>query len=84
MADDFSDPFKMFRDLWKPLETPVPTLPGLFSAEELDRKITELKTVENWLTVNLNMLQMSIKTLEMQRGALAAMQAVAKPDKDPK
>lgn len=39
---------------------------------EVDRKITELRIVENWLSMSLNMMQMSIKTLELQKASLEA------------
>ena len=42
---------------------------------EIDRKITELRIVENWLSMSLNMMQMSIKTLELQRASLEALSA---------
>jgi hypothetical protein len=42
---------------------------------EIDRKITELRIVENWLSMSLNMMQMSIKTLELQRASLEAFSA---------
>lgn len=41
---------------------------------EVERKIAELKVVENWLTMSLAMMQMSIKTLELQKSALQALQ----------
>ena len=41
--------------------------------EEVERKITELKGVENWLRMNLGFLEMTIKTLEMQKAALQAL-----------
>ena len=42
---------------------------------EIDRKITELRIVENWLSMSLNMMQMSIKTLELQKASLEAISA---------
>jgi len=42
---------------------------------ELDRKIAELRVVENWLTMSLSMMQMSIKTMELQKASLEAMRA---------
>ena len=38
--------------------------------KEVEKKIEELETVENWLKANLGMLQMSIKSLEYQRAML--------------
>ncbi len=45
--------------------------------DELDRRIAELKSVENWLNMNLNVLRMTIQGLEMQKAGLAAMQNAA-------
>jgi peptidoglycan hydrolase CwlO-like protein len=38
--------------------------------KELEKKISELETVEHWLRANLNMLQMTIKTLQYQKDLL--------------
>lgn len=40
---------------------------------ELDRKIAELRVIENWLTMSVSMMQMSIKTMELQKASLLAM-----------
>jgi len=45
--------------------------------DDLGRRIAELKSVENWLNMNLNVLRMTIQGLEMQKAGLAAMQAAA-------
>jgi hypothetical protein len=39
---------------------------------EVERKIVELRVIENWLSMSLNMMQMSIKTLELQKASLEA------------
>lgn len=77
------DPFEMFRRLWGPLGVPVPgmAMPTL-DPKEVERRIAELKSVEGWLTMNLNMLRMAIQGLEMQKAALQAMGAGAQPAKD--
>ena len=69
------DPFEMFRRLWGPLGVPVPgmAMPTL-DPQEIDKRIGELKSVEMWLSMNLNMLRMSIQGLEMQKAGLTAMQ----------
>ena len=57
---------------------PFPNPAMMFAAldpAEIDRKITELRIVENWLSMSLNMMQMSIKTLELQRASLEAFSA---------
>ncbi len=49
----------------------------ILDVSEIDKRIADLKSVENWLTMNLNILRMSIQGLEMQRATLAAMRAAA-------
>lgn len=46
---------------------------------QIERKIAELRVVENWLAMSLSMMQLSIKTLELQQAALQALQ----PRQDP-
>lgn len=72
------DPFEMFRRLWAPLGLPVPgmAMPTLDPAE-VDKRIADLKSVETWLGMNLNMVKMAIQGLEVQKMALTAMQANA-------
>lgn len=45
--------------------------------EELDKRIKELKSVESWLTLNLNVLKTTIQGLEVQRATLGALHAFA-------
>jgi hypothetical protein len=72
-----TDPLEFLKGMWSSMGFAVPGMvtPTL-DAGELDKRIAELKTVEGWLRMNLNMLQMSIQGLEMQRATLAAMQAI--------
>jgi len=44
---------------------------------EIDKKIDELRVIENWLSMSQNFMQMSIKTLELQKASLEAMRAGA-------
>jgi len=73
-----SDPFEMFRRLWGPLGVPVPgmAMPTL-DPQEIEKRIADLRSVETWLNMNLNMLRLSIQGLEMQKAALQAMGAGA-------
>lgn len=72
------DPFEMFRRLWAPLGLPVPgmAMPTL-DPVEVEKRIADLKSVETWLGMNLNMVKMAIQGLEMQKMALNAMKANA-------
>lgn len=52
--------------------------------KEVERRIQELKIVENWLSMNTSMVQLTIKTLELQKASLDALHASAAPKaKDP-
>ena len=80
MADaaQSQDPLEFLKSMWSGMGF---SLPGMVAptldVNELDKHITDLKAVEGWLKMNLNMLQMSIQGLEMQRATLSAMQAIS-------
>jgi hypothetical protein len=85
MADDKApqDPFEMFRRLWGPLGVPLPGMAmPTFDPQEVEKRIAELRSVEAWLNVNLNMLRLSIQGLESQRAALQAMRGATGPKKE--
>jgi hypothetical protein len=76
------DPFEMFRRLWGPLGVPIPGMAvPTFDPKEVEKRIAELRSVEAWLQMNLNMLKLSINGLELQRAALQAMKAASEPPK---
>ena len=67
-------PTELF-DLWQKMVNPgaFPLQSLMFPVldpKEIEKKIGELETVEHWLKANLNMLQLSIKSLEFQRDML--------------
>lgn len=72
------DPLEFLKGMWGSMGL---NLPGMITPtldmDELDKRITDLKTVEGWLKMNLNMLSMSIQGLEMQRAALGAVKAMS-------
>jgi hypothetical protein len=76
------DPFEMFRRLWGPLGVPLPgmAMPTLDPAE-IEKRIAELRSVEAWLGMNLNMVRFSIQGLEVQKAALLAMRGAGEPKK---
>lgn len=73
-----NDPLDFVRGMWNNMGF---TLPGMVAptldVDELDKRITDMKAVENWLKMNTSMLQMTIQGLEMQRAALAAVKAMS-------
>jgi hypothetical protein len=77
MSEPLPDPFEFLKKLWNPMGLPMPGMVApTLDVEAVEKKIADLKSVENWLTLNLNMLRLSIQGLEMQRGTLAAMKAM--------
>ena len=78
------DPFEMFRRLWGPLGVPIPGMAvPTFDPQEVEKRIAELRSVEAWLNMNLNMLRYSIQALEVQRAALQALKSATEPPKKP-
>jgi hypothetical protein len=63
---------------------PFPNPAMMFAAldpAEVERKINELRVIESWLTMSLSMMQMSIRTLELQKASLEALSAAHRPGK---
>lgn len=55
---------------------PFPDPATMFAAldpVEIDRKIAEMRVIENWLTMSVSMIQMSVKTMELQKASVEAM-----------
>lgn len=59
---------------WSMFNAPSALIPTL-DVDELDKRIADLKAVEQWLNLNVNMLRGTIQGLEIQRGTLAAVKA---------
>ncbi|MBI3285179.1 MAG: hypothetical protein HYZ65_10085 [Burkholderiales bacterium] len=70
-----NDTLSFVKSLWGSMQVPGIVAPPM-SVDELDKKIQELKTVESWLTVNMNMLHGTIQALEVQRATIAALNSL--------
>ena len=72
MAEDPSkELFEFFQKMWNPMSLPIPAMfQPTMNVEEIEKKIQELQAVENWLKMTLSFVQMTTKTLEMQKSAL--------------
>jgi hypothetical protein len=78
-------PQEMF-DLWQKMVNPggyplQSLMFGMLDPKEIDKRIAELEVVQHWLKANLNMLELSMKSLEYQRAMLKGgekMQAAMK------
>jgi hypothetical protein len=65
VAQAFGPSLSMMSDMMTPLT----------NIEELDKRITDLRAVEQWLKLNLGMLQSAIQALEVQRATLSTLRA---------
>jgi hypothetical protein len=73
--DGMNDPLGFVKKLWGDMQLPGMVTPTL-SVDELDKQIKDLKTVESWLTVNMNLLKGTIQALEVQRATIAALKTM--------
>ncbi|CAH2779760.1 MAG: Alginate regulatory protein AlgP [uncultured Paraburkholderia sp.] len=64
-AAGFGPSLSMMSDMMAPLT----------NVEEIDKRITDMRAVEQWLKLNLSMLQSAIQALEVQRATLATLRA---------
>ena len=67
----------MMSKTWSAMALPAAMSPTL-SLEELDKRIGDLRAIEQWLALNQNMLRSTIQGLEVQRGTIATLQAFGK------
>ena len=75
-------------DLWQKMVNPgaYPLQSLMFpvlDSKELDRKIAELEVVEHWLKANVNMVVLTIKSLQFQRDMIKGGEKAMKDAGDP-
>lgn len=70
-----TDTLDFVKKLWGGMSVPGMAVPTV-SVDELQQKITDLKTVESWLNLNLTMLRNTIQALEIQRATLSTIQSM--------
>ncbi|ASU37403.1 pilus assembly protein FimV [Herbaspirillum sp. meg3] len=74
-AGSIADTMEFMRKMWGSMGAPAMGIPSL-SVEEINKKISDLKTVASWLELNMNMLRATIQTLEVQSATLSTLQAM--------
>jgi hypothetical protein len=70
-----------------PAASPTPALQQVmgqylmptFDLDELDKRMTDLRTVLQFMELNTNMLRQSLQALEVQRNTLATLKSMAQP-----
>jgi hypothetical protein len=91
-AGTVSDSLQLMKRVWGAAGMPTPTgmmqfaagLPGALPSMitptldvgELDKRIADLRAVEQWLNLNSQLLRTSIQTLEVQRNTIATLKSI--------
>jgi hypothetical protein len=86
------DPFDMMQKMWGMAGMPTPgklaslvrapqQMPSMLAPTidigELDKRIADLRAVEQWLELNASMLRTTIQTLEVQRATIATLKGIS-------
>ncbi|WP_348635340.1 PhaM family polyhydroxyalkanoate granule multifunctional regulatory protein [Herbaspirillum sp. LeCh32-8] len=71
-----ADTIDFMKQIWGSMGAPSMVTPSL-SVEDINKKISDLKTVASWLELNLNMLKATIQTMEVQSATLSTLQAMS-------
>ena len=75
-----NDTLEFMKNLWGGMGVPGMNVPGMvmptLSVDEIRKKISDLKAVESWLELNMNMLRGTIQALEVQAATIATLQSM--------
>lgn len=80
-----TDTLDFVKNLWGGMGIPGMNMQGMsvpgmvmptLSIEEINKQITDLKAVESWLGLNMNMLRGTIQALEVQAATISTLQTM--------
>ena len=71
----FQDPLNFVKKMWGDMQIPGMVTPSL-SQEEIEKQIHDLKAVESWLQMHMNVLRTTIQGLEVQKATLHALKTM--------
>jgi hypothetical protein len=80
-----TDTLEFVKNLWGGMGIPGMNVSGMnmpgmvvptLSVDEIRKKISDLKAVETWLELNMNMLRGTIQALEVQAATIATLQSM--------
>ncbi|MFI4940833.1 MAG: PhaM family polyhydroxyalkanoate granule multifunctional regulatory protein [Burkholderiales bacterium] len=79
--DAMTDTLDFVKNLWGGMNMPGMNIPGIvmptLSVDEINKQIADLKAVESWLTLNMNMLRGTIQALEVQSATISALHSMS-------
>ncbi len=67
MNSSETNPFALWQQFWQNANPQMAPFFFFLSAEEVQKKISELQSVELWLSFNLQMVQSQLAVLEQQK-----------------
>lgn len=80
-----ADTLEFVKNLWGGMGLPGMNMSGMsmpgmviptLSVDEIQKKVSDLKAVETWLELNMNMLRSTIQALEVQAATIATLQSM--------
>lgn len=75
-----TETFDFVKKMWGGMGTSAMGIPGMvmptLSVEEVDKQIKDLKAVETWLNMNMNMLRGTIQALEVQSATITTLRTM--------
>jgi hypothetical protein len=74
-AGSMPDMPEFMKNMWGGMKMPGMVMPTL-SVDDINKQIADLKAVESWLTLNMNMLRGTIQALEVQSATIATLQSM--------
>jgi hypothetical protein len=75
-VDAMTDTLEFVKKMWGGMGIPGMVMPTL-SVNEINKQITDLKAVESWLTLNMNMLRGTIQALEVQSATISTLHSMS-------
>jgi hypothetical protein len=75
-ADAMTDTLEFVKKMWGGMSIPGMVMPTL-SVKEINKQIADLKAVESWLTLNMNMLRGTIQALEVQSATISTLHSMS-------
>ncbi len=76
--DGLLDTMEQMRRAWGGMGQMPSGLQPTLDAKEIEKRISDLKAVEQWLNMNLGLLRTTIQTLEVQLTTIQAIQTMGK------
>ena len=71
-----TDTLDFVKKMWGGMNIPGMVMPSL-SVNDINKQIADLKAVESWLTLNMNMLRGTIQALEVQAATISTLQSMS-------